>query len=149
MRVLVDEGQAKSPTTIFQPEATRDLLEWGGEVRTTRPPGSATCSMHCKMMILDDCVLACGSANFTDNSLRNNFECTLVTRSSAAVAKAKRSWDGMWQMSRQLDPSMLEAASTVQERRRHRRNKLRAEDAAASSNAPASKTPDRVHIGDD
>ena len=87
LRILVDEGQMKKPSSARQKAVVRELLEDGVDIKTVRPPhGSGPYSiMHVKSWVIDGEIYIGGSMNFSKNSVTNNYETLVIIKDAAFV----------------------------------------------------------------
>jgi phosphatidylserine/phosphatidylglycerophosphate/cardiolipin synthase-like enzyme len=118
LRILLDEGQAKSPSTRYQAEAMRTLSEWRAELRVYRPPGGGFASLHQKTMLVDRAVYVVGSSNMTDNSLHCNVEATIVTRAAEVCEKGLRQFEQIWALASPVSENLLLQSEGATVRRR-------------------------------
>merc|ERR1712039_774079 len=84
VRVLLDEGQHKRPSSKQQPVRVRTLQEWGVQFRLYSPAGRGRHAvMHAKSWCIDGSTLVGGSPNFTSNGLEHSEELMFVFEGDA------------------------------------------------------------------
>ena len=87
LRILVDEGQMKRPSSSTQKAVVKEFLEDGIDIKMVRPPhGNGYCSiMHVKSWVIDGEIYVGGSMNLSRNSITNNYEELVIIKDPAFV----------------------------------------------------------------
>ena len=96
VRILLDEAQWVKPSCSGQPSRISELLEWGVEFKTYRPPRGDFSCMHVKSWLCDGEVYLGGSVNFTTNGVRKNEEHLLVAKDENLVATYLEWFEQLW-----------------------------------------------------
>ena len=96
VRVLSDHGQHLKPSCVNQHDRVAELLAWGVEFKTYRPPTGDKSCMHVKSWVCDGEVLIGGSANFTRNGIQNNVEHLIITRDDESITLYLEWFERLW-----------------------------------------------------
>ena len=106
VRVLLDEGQQKKPSSKQQPARVRTLQEWGVQFRLFSPTGRGRHAvMHAKSWCIDGCTLIGGSPNFTSNGLECSEELMIVVECDSGdnlITSYLEWFENLWSVSREL-----------------------------------------------
>ena len=106
VRILLDEGQQKKPSSKQQPMRVRTLQEWGVQFRLYSPQGRGRYAvMHAKSWCIDGSILVGGSPNFTSNGLEQSEELMFIIESDARedIMTSYLEWfENLWGQSREL-----------------------------------------------
>ena len=109
LRLLFDEGQMRTPSCRAQFVKVRLLLDAGVPVRMLKVTGRGRYAcLHSKTALVDGKTLLVGSANFSHNSLENNWETLAVVRTKSAPADFKAAFESLWNQGAVVDRERLE-----------------------------------------
>lgn len=97
VRILLHSPSASLKILSENVEFVRILEKSGVPYRLGRPDDT----VHCKLVIIDGLITVCGSHNFTNRGLWDNYEASLAVESSETADTFKHYFDFLWRRSRQ------------------------------------------------
>ena len=108
VRVLVDQGQMRSPSCTQQASALLAMTEWGAKLRSRKPGTSFNSAQHEKSWLFDRQMVVVGSMNLTTNSVLNCEESVCATREMGAVDAYAAHYSAIWEEAEEVTREDLE-----------------------------------------
>ena len=103
IRILLDKEQHTTKRSCRrQSEKVNLLLEWGVERKMFRPLGAGFPCVHAKTWVCDGEVYIGGSANFTNNSLKNSLENVLIIKDETMITQYLEWFENLWSISEEV-----------------------------------------------
>ena len=93
---MLGEGQNSRPSCAGQAVHVRELMDWGTEFKTYRPPVGDFSAMHAKSWVCDGEVYLGGSVNFTPNGINRNEEHLLIIKEAEVITTYLEWFEQLW-----------------------------------------------------